>query len=323
VSGEEVNELNRKGYRARSAAGIASLVAAVFAVATPAVAQTAWTAADDQAYAILPDPEPGTAVTGGVMLCTEQVWTLSLAVEPGATIEGADGHAALTARGVPFSVPSAVGNGSVDLTIPYDALEPMKAGTRLQIEFAGYGSPVRFGLTGSRRALTSVEGNCTPRSLPTENMIDLIAGSPDLELGRRLRADDIRDFVISTNQLPDLRVAMLDLDGDRRLLFVEICGSSWYYGVSGCNVAGFARMADEEGGDASETDPDGLDLESWNQVFESEGVHLYTEPGQLTDGWPDLIAIPLKPGFPDKLWTWAGQRYAVEGTIQAELRSGE
>lgn len=297
------------------------MLAAVIATTAPAGAQEVWTAPDGQAYAMLPAPEPGTPVTGGVMLCDGQVWTLSLALEPDGSIAGADGNATLTARGQPFSVQSSLGNGSVDLNIPYEALEPMMAGVRLHIDFAAETRPVRFPLTGSRRAITAVEQGCSPRELPTENRIALLATSPHLELGRQLRSSDIRDFVISTNQLPDLRVAKLDLEGGRQLLFTEICGSSWYYGVSGCNVAGFARVIADDG--SSEPDPATVDLEGWRPVFESEGVHLYTEPGKLNDGWPELIAIPLKPGFPDKLWTWTGQRYSVEGTIQAELRPGE
>lgn len=292
----------------------------MLAASAPAGAQTAWTAPEGQAYAMLPAPEPGTAVTGGVLLCDQQVWTLALALEPDGTIEGAEANTTLTARGQPFSVPSSQGNGSVDLNIPYEALEPMKAGIRLHIEFAGENRPVRFPLTGSRRAITAVEQGCSPRELPTENRIALLATSPHLELGRQLRSNDIRDFVVSTNQLPDLRVAMLDLVGGRQLLFSQICGSSWYYGVSGCSLVGFARV---KASGSSEADPTTVDLEGWEPVLESEGAHLYTEPDKLNDGWPELIAIPLRPGFPDKLWTWTGQRYSVEGTIQAELRGSE
>lgn len=309
----------------RKAALLFAPLLALSLTSTPATAQTAWTAPDDltfASYAMLPAPEPGTPVTGGVLLCDAQVWTLSLALEPEATIIGAGANATLTARGQPFSVESELDGGSVNLNIPYQALEPMMAGVRLQIEFEGEGQPIRFSLTGSRRAITAVQGACSPRNLPTENAIELQAGSPWLELGRRLRAEDIKDFVISTNALPELRVAMVDLDGGRQLFFTEICGSSWYYGVSGCNLAGFARTVSEDEGSSGD-EVEEIDAESWDAVFESEGVHLYTEPGKLSDGWPDLIAIPLQPGFPDKLWTWTGQRYSVEGTIQSELRTGD
>ncbi|WP_127521817.1 hypothetical protein [Mesorhizobium sp. Z1-4] len=285
--------------------------------AEPAAAQTVWTAPEGQSYAMLPAPQQGTAVTGGVMLCDQQVWTLSLATEPGAEIADADGTATLIALGQRFTVQSSRGNSSIDLIVPYDALEPMKASSRLQIELGGDNEPIRFALTGSRRAITAVEQNCSARQLPTENLIELEAASVYLELGRRLRADDIRDFIISTNQLAELEVAMIEIEGNRRLFFVEICGSSWYYGVSGCNIAGFAHFS------ATGSNPSEIDLEGWEPVFESEGVHVYREPGQSSDGWPNLVTIPLKPGFPDKLWTWTGQRYAVEGTIQAELRTAQ
>lgn len=317
MSGEEFTELNRGSFWGRGASLLPSILAALLVAAEPAAAQTVWTAPEGQSYAMLPEPQKGTPVTGGVMLCNQQVWTLSLATEPGAEIEGADGTATLIALGQRFTVQSSRGDSSIDLIVPYDALEPMKASSRLQIEFGADNPPVRFSLAGSRRAITAVEQNCSPRQLPTENLIELETASVFLELGRRLRAEDIRDFIISTNQLAELQVAMLELEGDRRLFFVEICGSSWYYGVSGCNISGFARFS------AGASDPAELDLDGWEPVFESEGVHLYREPGQSNDGWPNLVTIPLKPGFPDKLWTWTGQRYAVEGTIQAELRTGQ
>lgn len=317
LSGEEIDEANRRSIWGRGASFLPSVFAALLLAAEPAAAQTVWTAPEGQSYAMLPAPQKGTPVTGGVMLCDQQVWTLSLATEPGAEIADADGTATLIALGQRFTVQSSRGNSSIDLIVPYDALEPMKASSRLQIELGGDNEPIRFALTGSRRAITAVEQNCSARQLPTENLIELEAASVYLELGRRLRADDIRDFIISTNQLAELEVAMIEIEGNRRLFFVEICGSSWYYGVSGCNIAGFAHFS------AGGSNPSEIDLEGWEPVFESEGVHVYREPGQSNDGWPNLVTIPLKPGFPDKLWTWTGQRYAVEGTIQAELRTAQ
>lgn len=297
------------------------MLGAMLAAAAPAGAQTVWTAPEGQSYAMLPAPEPGTPVTGGVLLCNAQVWTLSLALEADAAIEGIGGHATLTARGQPFSVDTASSSGGVDLAIPHMALEPMMAGIRMHIEFEGERRPVRFSLAGSRRAITAVQEICPPRELPTENSIGLTAVSPWLELGRRLRSSDIRDFVLATSELPELRVAMLDLEGGRLLFFTEICGTSWYYGVSGCNIAGHTRTG-SAGEAPSEGDAD-LDLEGWQQVFESEGAHIYTQPDKARDGWPNLMAIPLKPGSPDKLWAWIGQRYALEDTIQAELRPSQ
>lgn len=317
LSGEEIDEANRRSFWGRGASFLPSVFAALLLAAEPAAAQTVWTAPEGLSYAMLPAPQQGTPVTGGVMLCDQQVWTLSLATEPGAEIADADGTATLIALGQRFTVQSSRGNSSIDLIVPYDALEPMKASSRLQIELGGDNEPIRFALTGSRRAITAVEQNCSARQLPTENLIELEAASVYLELGRRLRAEDIRDFIISTNQLAELEVAMIEIEGNRRLFFVEICGSSWYYGVSGCNIAGFAHFS------AAGSNPSEIDLEGWEPVFESEGVHVYREPGQSNDGWPNLVTIPLKPGFPDKLWTWTGQRYAVEGTVQAELRTAQ
>jgi hypothetical protein len=86
----------------------------------------------------------------------------------------------------------------------------------------------------------------------------------------------------------------------RRLLVTELCGSAWYYGVSGCSMAGYAPVDGKDPGEP----------EGWRPVYESEGVFLYVDPDIVSDGWPGLIAIPAK-GDGETRWRWNGKRYSI------------
>ncbi len=89
---------------------------------------------------------------------------------------------------------------------------------------------------------------------------------------------------------------------------MQLCGSSWYFGDSGCNVAGFAQQgADQE----------------WKQVFDSEGVFLFDDPDHLVSGWPDLTAIPLKSGYDEYRWAWDGAAYALVKAPDGALPEGD
>src|SRR5690606_16027505 len=95
-------------------------------------------------------------------------------------------------------------------------------------------------------------------------------------------------------------------DAERRLLFAELCGSTWYYGISGCGLAGFAPVAGED----PET-PQG-----WRLVYESEGVFLYLDPNTSVGGWPVLVSLPMKAGDEETRWLWNGDAYEAQA-IQA------
>jgi hypothetical protein len=93
---------------------------------------------------------------------------------------------------------------------------------------------------------------------------------------------------------------MAEFDDGRRVLFTRLCGSSWYYGASGCNITGFAPDAKGDG---------------WRVVYDSENVHLHTDPRAVTDGWPDIVTLPVRTGGAGLVWRWDGKAYALKGEL--------
>lgn len=283
--------------------GALAACAFLAAGASPAAAQANWSAIEGEARATLPAPERGSPFTGGAIACDAQVWTLTLTAEPGTTIGGADGTAVLSVPRGDFPGRSAAVGDGVGITVPHEALEPMMASNWLTVRFEGGEGESRFSLRGSRRAITAVDGLCTPREMPLFNSVALTPFSSYLELARRLRAADIADFTLSTSAQPTLRAGMVEIDGPgKRLLFSELCGSTWYYGVSGCGLAGFAPVAD-----ADPATPEG-----WRQVYESEGVFLYVDPKTSIGGWPVLVSLPRKSGDEETRWLWSGGAYSPQ-----------
>jgi hypothetical protein len=274
-------------------------IASLACLAAPANAQEVWSSDPFQALVTLPAPQPGSPVISASMSCAEQVWTLSLSFPMSVRVAGATGTAFIAVPRETFEAPSKAVAGGVEIIVPNRALEPIKAATRLSISFAGAAGEIRFPLTGSRRAITAAEALCSRRTVPLANSVPLTPYSSYLLLARELRQADISEFELSTMSQPSLRAGMVEIGEGRRLLFAELCGSTWYYGVSGCNLAGYAPVAGK----------DPATPEGWHAVYETEGVFLYTDPDAASEGWPDLIAYPMKADSERTRWIWNGDRY--------------
>lgn len=270
--------------------------------ASPAAAADIWAADAYEARVTLPDPEPGTPVTGGTMACAADAWTLTLATRAGATVAGADGTARIAVPLGTFEAPSKAVAGGIEIAVPRAALEPLMRSTRLTIGFVGGADEVRFPLAGSRRAITAAQTLCSRIDMPAANSVPLTPYSSYLLLTRDLRRSDIDDFVDSTGGTPRLRAGMVEIDAARRLLFSEMCGSTWYYGVTGCSLIGYAPV---EGKDAEK--PQG-----WRIVYETEGVYLYVDPDAAHEGWPDLLAYRADAPTQAMRWVWKERSYALE-----------
>jgi hypothetical protein len=277
------------------------IVAPLLAAAVPAAAQDAWVADEFEARITLPDPEPGSPVTGGTMSCAEQVWKLSLATTIDAIVAGANGTAEIGLFLGTFPAPSKAVPAGIEITVPKEVLEPLKRGTRLVVGFDGGTDEVRFRLAGSRRAITAAEALCSQRRMPVANSVPLTPYSSYLLLAKALRESDIADFATSTAAEPRLRAGMVEIGGGRRLLFTELCGSTWYYGNSGCSLIGYAP--------ADGKDPQ--TPEGWRKVYDTEGVFLYVDPETSSGGWPDLLAYSATEAGEPARWTWNGSEYVL------------
>ena len=275
--------------------------------AAPAAAADVWTADPYEARVTLPDPEPGTPVTGGAMVCAAGAWTLTLATRPEAIVPGADGTARIAVPMGTFEAPSKAVAAGIEIAVPRAALEPLMRSTRLSIGFEGGGDEIRFPLAGSRRAITAAQALCSKIQMPVANSVPLTPYSSYLLLTRELRRSDIADFVMSTEGTPRLRAGMVEIGEGRRLLFSEMCGSTWYYGASGCSLIGYAPV---EGKDADKP-------EGWRIVYETEGVYLYVDPDAAHDGWPDLLAYRADAPTQAMRWIFKDGGYALEDDAEA------
>lgn len=289
-------------------------------LAAPAAAQSPdrWTADEVEARATLPPPRDSAKVTGAELSCAAQKWTLRLTV---ARADGlADGLAGDEARigvdGDAYPARLAVQPGALAIAVPRAALEPMKSGLRLDVDFTGAieeaVGDLAFSLRGSRIAMTAVEERCSLRDMSPYRPVTFTPYSSYLNLARTLRRTDIDAFALATASQPTLDAAMTEFGDGRRVLFTRLCGSSWYFGASGCNITGFAPQTpgDAEGG--GETVP------AWRVVYDTENVVLHTDPKSAAEGWPDLVTLPVRSAGPGRIWRWEGRDYALHGDLPEE-----
>lgn len=268
-----------------------------------AQANDRWAADEAQARAVLPPPRGETQVTGAVLSCAAQRWRLDVEMSG----EKPASDATLTVDGRAFPLGRMADGFS--FAVPRSAIEPLKTGLRLELALAD--EVASFSLRGSKLAIAAAQERCTPRDMSAYAPLTFTPYSSYMNLGRELRQDDIAAFRQSTASEPKLDVAMAEFGDGRRALFTRLCGSSWYYGASGCNITGFA--------------PQG---EGWNEVYDTENVILHTDPKTVIDGWPDLVTLPAgRNGSmiagPGLIWRWDGKAYALKGELPEEAEIGE
>ncbi len=292
---------------------LSAALAALVPFAMPqAAAQGAdrWAAHETEARATLPAAQGETRVTGATLSCEAQRWRLDLALAEGAA--PAAGNAVVEVDKRAFEVKVAAADGGLTLALPRASIEPLKDGIRMRLDFAGAldeaVGDAAFPLRGSRIAITAAQERCSLRDMSAYTPVTFTPFTSYMKLARELRKDDIAGFRLSTASEPTLVAAMAEFDGGRRVLFTRLCGSSWYYGASGCNITGFA--------------PDG---ENWRVVYDTENVHLHTDPKAVTDGWPDIVTLPARAHGPGLVWRWDGNAYALKGELpeEPEAEAGE
>lgn len=286
--------------RPRRAAVLATLAMAMM-LPRPVAAQE-WSTQSGTAVARLPPPNAASGVSGGEMRCAEQRWSLLLLLAPGigGTIAAGSARpvAALTVGTLTVEARAAMAAEDFSIPVASELIEPLKAGARLAIEVSETEPPLsaEFSLRGSRRAIEAAEPECSPRDMSAYDRVVLSEKSPFMPAARDLRADEIATFRTATASEPSIAAASVDLGGGHRLLFTAICGSSWYYGRSGCNMAGFAAKASDD---------------DWSLVYDTEGVELYVDRTSATERWPDLVTLPLRGGGDELRWTWSDGRYVL------------
>lgn len=275
------------------------LLAAATGLAVPAtgLAQERWVADETQARASLPSPGGTTAILAASMVCAGSIWSFELDLDP--QTNAPEGAALMVVDANEFETEASASPGRIDLQVPMAALEPLKRGLRLSFTFDGedgaLGQP-QFSLAGSRVAITAMEDICSRPDMSAYRAVTFTPFSSYMALARELREADIEQFRLATMSEPELSVAMTEFGNGRRVLFTRLCGSSWYFGRSGCNVTGFAPSNGET---------------PWRVAYDSEGVALHIDDGSDQYGWPDLVTLPLRGQGLASTWRWEGASYRL------------
>lgn len=305
-------DLRRQKRGAGTAACAAALLAAMLAVSSAAAQDgDRWAADEAEARASLPLPAGNAGVTGATLSCEAQRWRLEIALS--APAAAGEGDAVLRVDANAFPARAAAAGRVLAIAVPRAAIEPLKRGLRLEIDLpeamAGAAGDLAFGLRGSNVAITAVEGRCTLRDMSAYKLVAFAAPSAYDAVARELRAGDIRAFAEATASQPELGAAMAVFEEGRRVLFTRLCGSSWYFGLSGCNITGFVRDGGEEAG--------------WRAVYDTENVVIHTDPRSANGGWPDLATLPVRAGGTALLWQWNGSAYTLAGELPEEAEEDE
>jgi len=313
--------------RVAIAAGV--MVSPLLAVGA-AVAQGAdrWLVDGAGAFASLPAPGAEAGVEAATFACAAQRWSLSLSL---AGLGGgrSDTTAILRVDGRTFDTRAVLDGRTMTIATPRDAIAPLKAGLRMSLTVDGVVGEMlgelTFPLRGSRVAIEAVEERCTLRDMSGYTPLTFTPYSSYMNLVRELRQKDIDAFALATASQPRLDAAMAEFGEGRRVLFTRICGSSWYFGASGCNVTGFAPEPVEPGGEGD----DDAARPAWSVVYDTENVVLHIDPKSASEGWPDLVTLPVRSAGPGRVWRWTDGAYLFDrdlpdaaGDEPLPLRSG-
>lgn len=262
-----------------------------------AAAQAAerWQEAAGGAVAILPAPTEAKGIVGGSLYCVEQKWGFLLR-----TAEATDAvvrSVSIGIEGQVFELPAVAAAGTLQLAVATEFLDLLKQGNRMRVE-AGDSHAI-FSLGGSTKVIEAIAPRCSQVDMSAYEAVSLEELRPAVDEARDLFADEIALFRAATDKEPMVAATEIGLDDGKRLLFATLCGSTWYYGASGCTLSGWAASGADDG---------------WAQVYATEGVQLYLDRRATRDGWPALVTLPAINGVEASHWLWTGDAYAVEVT---------
>jgi hypothetical protein len=284
--------------------GLPITLAFALLAASPA-SSSSWQEAGSGAVAILPAPEKASGITGASLFCAEQRWSFLLRLEPGSLASDTNMPGVLTAGGTRFAVEGLPKNGQLVVPLAPDMLGPIKASTRMKVEMDDKGKSLKaeFALAASRVVIERITSRCSPVDMSAYERVALSETDPASIEARDLLTEEARLFREATGLEPAYAARKLELADGKALLLASVCGSTAYYGVSGCSVFGFARQ------DAGE---------KWRLVYDTEGVQLYLDDKAGKDGFPALLTLPMTGAAEPSRWAWTGSAYEIRDEMMAE-----
>lgn len=292
--------LPARPFRVATAAA-AGLLAVLLGVGH-AQASDRWEEAGSGAVAILPVPFRANVIQGGSLVCAEQRWTLRLRTEKRL---GAAGPASLELLVDGRRHPSEAHQGPtlVDIPVDLETLERLRKGVSLVVRLGSEAEApnATFSLRNSQKTIDAIAPRCSPVNMDGYDHVALVEGNAEAALAEPLLKDEIRLFRQATTASPRIAAARIDRGEGRSLLFASLCGSTWYYGRSGCTLFGFARESEAA---------------DWRQVYHSEGMSLYLDAASGQNGWPGLATLQAGGTEPMR-WRWDGNVYELGSSAYA------
>lgn len=284
---------NPTAFMRRTIKAIAIATTFVAVVGQMQAQAESWSESGSGAVAQLPEPQRSKWIVGAELSCEQQEWSLRLALASGTPGETGPRKARIAIGTENFDLDAERTALSVVVEIPAMVLPPLRQGLQMTVEIEGGAEPhgARFSLIGSRRTIEAVAPRCTKRDMSGYQPITLSEFNPETALARELLATEIKDFRRATKSSPAVAAVMVDLGEERRLLFATLCGSSWYYGNSGCNMTIHAQ--------------DGVG--AWARVYETEGVSMYLDPAPTQSSWPNLVVLTFDGE--EIRWHWEDGEY--------------
>lgn len=271
----------------------------------PALAADIWEEGGSGAVAILPEPRYPQGITGGSFFCSEQKWGFLFRTETGRTLPADGAEGGITVRGELYPFAAEVSPGSVHAPVPFEMLEGLKSGTSMSVTIDKGETKLGavFNLNASRRVIEAIAPRCSQIDMSGYDRVTLSEMSLAVISAKPLLEEELKLFRQATGKQPVLAAEFVDAGPGRQLLFASICGSTAYYGDSGCNLTGFALTADEP---------------EWLEVYNTEGMHLFLDPNASNGGWPNLVTLPVVGGTEPTHWIWGGGRYVLRDQVISE-----
>ncbi|MBX3579243.1 MAG: hypothetical protein KF723_18740 [Rhizobiaceae bacterium] len=272
--------------------------------AAPVHAADRWQEAGSGAVAILPDPASANGIIGGSLYCAEQKWAFHFRTPQAALTAGDTVPAKITISGELLQLEARTEAGGARVAVPTAALPSLKNGTSLAVEVGDTATGVAalFNLRGSKLVIEAVAPKCSQVDMSEYDLVALSETDPAVEHARLLIADEMKLFTAATNRQPVVAAKIADVPPQNRLMFASICGSTTYYGTSGCNLTGFAQIGP---------------LGEWRQVYNTEGMIMHTDPNAGNGGWPNLVTLPMVGGLEPTHWVWSGSQYELRDVLIA------
>jgi hypothetical protein len=272
---------------------------ALLAAAQSASSADRWEEAGSGAVAILPSPKPSTGIEGGSFYCSQQSWAFLFRLTPEAgLVAGNIEKAKLAVVDQLFELDAQISKQAAKVSVPREILLGLKEGTGLTVDIGdGKDAPkATFNLRSSKLVIEAIAPRCSQIDMSAYESVSLSPTDPAVPQATAMLKDEIKLFREFTLKEPVVATTVLEFEGDKRLMLASLCGSNNYFGDSGCSLTGYAA-------DGAES--------IWKQAYETEGVHIYIDRKQVTDGWPNLVTLPMVGGTEPAHWAWSGGDYQL------------